>query len=217
MKTLILSDTHLTAHFDKRRFEYLKKLIQQADRVIINGDFIDLYASRFPQFLNSQWQELFPYLKEKETIFIYGNHDPQKWIDERVSHFSHMQADNFTMPWRDHVLYISHGHEVIPSVGDYFPWLARRKYLGKLGIYRDQLGTFVRGKRFLERYKRLNQRLKEWSKEHLPDDHIYVSGHTHLLEKDLENRFVNSGFIRHGFGQYVVIDGDDLRIVDERY
>ena len=73
MKTIIFSDTHIGKRCDRRRFEYLKKIISDADRVIINGDFRD-HVVKSDKFMNSKWKELFPLLKSKKTIFIYGNH-----------------------------------------------------------------------------------------------------------------------------------------------
>ncbi|NTV30957.1 hypothetical protein HGA91_03210 [candidate division WWE3 bacterium] len=218
MKTVIISDTHLTHKFDQKRFEYLKKIVSSADQVIINGDFIDLYATKFNKFINSQWQELFALLKSKNTIYLFGNHDPYIWMDERVNDFSVSQGDIHTLPWKDTTLHISHGHEIIPTVGDYVPnWIARRAALGKMGIYRDQFGTLLRGKRFLERYRKLNTRVKKWVNDNLSEDTIYICGHTHFAEIDLKNRFINSGFIQHGIGQYITVREDTLEVVDERY
>ncbi len=53
MKTLIFSDTHLTNKPDPKRMAFLKKIINEADRVIINGDFWDGVFISFDQFLSS--------------------------------------------------------------------------------------------------------------------------------------------------------------------
>lgn len=71
MKTLIFSDTHLTKKFDLKKFLFLKRIIESADQVIINGDFWDSWFSDFNGFLKSGWKDLFHSLKEKETIYIY--------------------------------------------------------------------------------------------------------------------------------------------------
>jgi predicted MPP superfamily phosphohydrolase len=88
MQTLIFSDTHLTKGFNRKKYEFLREIIEPVDRVIINGDFWDGYLTSFDKFVNSEWQKLFPLLKEKQTIYLYGNHDKTKWCDSRVNLFS---------------------------------------------------------------------------------------------------------------------------------
>jgi predicted phosphodiesterase len=44
MKTIIFSDTHLTDQFDPELYKALENMIQEADQVIINGDFWDGYS-----------------------------------------------------------------------------------------------------------------------------------------------------------------------------
>jgi predicted phosphodiesterase len=53
-KVLIFSDTHLTCKFDKLRFLALKKIIEEADIVIINGDFWEYISCPFEKFINSE-------------------------------------------------------------------------------------------------------------------------------------------------------------------
>ncbi|KUK82735.1 MAG: Metallo-dependent phosphatase, partial [Microgenomates bacterium 39_6] len=87
MKTLIFSDTHLTDRLDPKKMAFLKKIINKADQVIINGDFWDGAFISFDQFLSSPWQELFSLLKKKQTIYIYGNHDKKERCGKGVSLF----------------------------------------------------------------------------------------------------------------------------------
>ncbi|MBI3955332.1 metallophosphoesterase, partial [Candidatus Gottesmanbacteria bacterium] len=75
MHTIIISDLHLTRRFEKRKFNFLKKIIERSDQVVINGDLWDYYFSSFSQFVRSPWRQLFPLLKEKKTVYLYGNHD----------------------------------------------------------------------------------------------------------------------------------------------
>ncbi len=94
MKKLIISDTHLT-NFNKRQFIFLQDLISSVDQVIINGDFWDSWCVSFEKFVNSKWQDLFDLLLEKNTIYIYGNHDPKDLNDERTSLFAVKSCDSY--------------------------------------------------------------------------------------------------------------------------
>src|SRR3972149_6125144 len=94
--TAIISDTHLTAKFDKAKFEYLKTLFSKYEEVIINGDFWSYYSCTFDEFLKSKWNALFPFMKAK-TIYIHGNHDREKWCDERIDRLCLSAADSYML------------------------------------------------------------------------------------------------------------------------
>jgi len=96
MKYIIFSDTHLGKDYEEKRALFLKEVIKDCDKVIIAGDFWEGLQITFDQFINSPWKELFPYLKKKNTVYIYGNHDPKGSCDERVSLFSSKQAQQYT-------------------------------------------------------------------------------------------------------------------------
>jgi predicted phosphodiesterase len=92
MKILVISDVHLDNAFEKPKYRFLKKIIRRADRVIINGDFWDGYLVKFQQFIQSPWKSLFPLLKSKKTIYIYGNHDKKILSDKHTALFSDIQT-----------------------------------------------------------------------------------------------------------------------------
>jgi len=88
-KILLFSDSHLHPPiFKKAYFDRLVNLIEQADQVIINGDFWEGYFYSFDQFVNSKWNQLFPLLKQKHTIYLPGNHDLMSKLDKRTNLFS---------------------------------------------------------------------------------------------------------------------------------
>src|SRR3982750_365904 len=95
MKTLIFSDSHLYGRFEETKFKFMWYLINSVDHVIINGDFWDGYIIDFNEFLATPWNELFPLLKERRSIYIYGNHDIVPPTDPRASLFSARQLDRY--------------------------------------------------------------------------------------------------------------------------
>jgi len=95
MTILVFSDTHLTHRFNKKKFLFLSRIIKKADKVIINGDFWDGHISSFHRFINSKWSMLFKLLKQKKTVYIYGNHDRKEYCDSRVSSFSTIQTTHY--------------------------------------------------------------------------------------------------------------------------
>ena len=111
MNILIFSDTHLYLPFNEKKYNFLKKIIEKSDRVIINGDFFDDYMISFDDFLNSPWNGLFPLLKTKKTVYIYGNHDKRSFSDKRADLFSDIQAERYKIKTQDKTFIFEHGHK----------------------------------------------------------------------------------------------------------
>ncbi len=216
MKTLIFSDTHLSSKVCHRKFEYLKSIIEDADKVIVAGDFWDGFATSFDHFVTSKWQELFPLLLEKQTVYLYGNHDLPEWCDERASLFSVEQGMETTLTTNGQSYHVTHGHTVFTSFEDKYPLLNRKAAL-RLSSSIDLVHKYIWGDKFLREGSAINQPMSRWAAKNLPSDHILVAGHSHYPEVDVPGRFVNSGFIGHGYGNYAVIGDGGPRIIKERY
>ncbi len=198
MRIGIFSDTHLTARFDRKRAEFLTHLIQSFDQIIIAGDLWDGNFITFDQFIHSQWNTLFPLLKEKKTVYIYGNHDPQDRSDERVSLFSDIQKMQYTFSSGNKTFVVEHGDRLNHSVQEFFHSGFGRylsdHYLGKY-INPEELIVKIGGKRLHTKLcSRFNTEIKEIIPHEFLHDEILICGHTHAQE--LTDRFVNTGIIR---------------------
>ncbi|MDO8609674.1 MAG: metallophosphoesterase [bacterium] len=223
MKILIFSDTHLTKVFDQKKFLYLKKIVQEVNKVIINGDFWDGYLSTFEEFINSPWKQLFPYLKDKKSVYIFGNHDKKEWSDKRINQFSDLQTDQFTLSLNKNTYIIEHGHRLNPS-GNILLLLVKFEHIltGTYSVVKifssiQQLIINVFGVNF---YKILRKRANSQIKRRFinnQDNKYYVFAHTHCAEIDFKNNFVNSGMIRLGIGQYILINKDEIKLNEESY
>jgi predicted phosphodiesterase len=216
MKTVIFSDTHLSNRTYRKKFTYLKSIIEPADRVIILGDFWDGFLTSFDKFVTSRWSALFPMLLEREAFYVYGNHDRQQWCDERVNLFSAAQGTHTTLRAGDRSLYLTHGHSVFTSLEDQFPVLNHSLPL-RIGANIDVLHKLVWGRRFLRQDRNANDTARRWVTEHLPGGEILICGHRHYPEIDLYSRMVNTGFIGVGYGNYVLIDDEKISLIRERY
>ena len=111
MNILVFSDTHLYLPFDQKKFNFLKKIISESDQVIINGDFFDDYMISFEDFINSPWNQLFPLLKNKHAVYIFGNHDQQKFSDKRLNSFSDVQTSIYHLSTINYQLIFTHGQQ----------------------------------------------------------------------------------------------------------
>lgn len=134
MTIIIISDTHLTNEFDQKRFDFLKKIILESDQVIINGDFWDGYFVEFKNFIESSWRELFPFLKAKRTVYIFGNHDRREWADEHVNLYSVEQKEKHELRLNERIFHIEHGNKIAPVPDDIFPWFASHRSITSLLI-----------------------------------------------------------------------------------
>lgn len=216
MKTLIISDTHLTHKFDEKKFLFLKNLFSQYDNIILNGDFWDGYSTTFDQFISSKWSGLFSLLKNKGAIYLFGNHDKKIFNDERMSLFSTVQKDFHLLTINTLSYHIEHGQALYPSFDDLFS-LSRKVLLYVNFITHLIENTLMKiGSPQNTLLKRANRSIKNKLKtKKFP--HWYLCGHTHVAEFDLKNKFVNSGYIQYGKATYLIIDSQGPSLQTQWY
>ncbi|MFA5136087.1 MAG: metallophosphoesterase family protein [Patescibacteria group bacterium] len=210
MKILVFSDTHLTEVFEKNKYFYLKNLIDGVDKVIINGDFWDGRMTSFSVFVNSRWKKLFPLLKRKKTVYIYGNHDPKEYCDHRVNLFSIHQTDKYLYKNGAGNFIIQHGKSSLP-----FSLVPKQIYtpLLKVSDFFDCRMTKYMGKNSHLWGILINKIMKQKKK----NGFFSIYADTHYAEFDPACNFANTGFIRYGFAQYIMIENKKILIKEEKY
>ncbi len=214
---LIFSDTHLTHTFDRPKFEYLKKRISEVDQVIINGDFWDYYLTTWDKFINSDWKALFPLLKSKKAIYIYGNHDQKSHSDERVNLFSVTQTYQYVLELPGKKLHIEHGHLIAPTLDLRFSkvrnkpvmWLAEKMEEYNVLFLSQMVVNFFA--------KRENKHMKEFLAKHLSPQDYLICGHTHFAEFRDGSRFINTGWIRYKTAQALQIRNGVFSFLNDKY
>lgn len=211
MKILIFSDSHLTENFEEKKFNFLKKIIQQSDSVIINGDFWDGYRTTFDRFISSDWNKLFPLLKSKKTVYIHGNHDRETYIDQNASLFSDLQTHTYRLQLNGKVFIIEHGHRFYPLFDEILPRILNKVSTIIVGFFLRNISLL----RFI--LKRANRIIKIKVQKELKNNEIFVCGHSHWAEFDLKNQFINTGFIEDGLAKYLLIHNGRLIPKIERY
>ena len=219
MKTAIISDTHLTHRFEPKKYVFLKKLLESVDEVIINGDFWDSMSTSFDSFIKSPWQQLFPLLIAKKTVYVYGNHDKKEMMDERVSLFSVLQTDQHTTQTNPKKLVIYHGHQHTFSLEGYITNKTARKITNTAHSIVEKLALKIFGTAFFQKtvYKSYSNSILKHAQANLKDDEVLVCGHSHSVFFMPNKKYINSGFIRHGLAQYLIIENKKIRAVEEWY
>ena len=218
MKILVISDLHLTTRFDQKKCEFLERLISRADKVIINGDFWSYYSCTFGEFVRSKWKVLFPLLLQKQTIYLYGNHDFKKWSDKRVKMFSVKQGENYEYRYKNNKILIEHGHWLLHRANVdnekllhflrliHFDDLIRyplQSLVPKIGVFKLIWG-------FSFRHRRVQKKINKGE--------IYIIlSHTHVAKFSPEKNYINTGFINYGVASYVWIKNGKPRLVTTRY
>lgn len=214
MKYLIFSDTHLTDNFNESKYKFLKRIIESADRVIINGDFWDGYLTTFDKFINSPWRQLFPELLSKNTIYIYGNHDSPDLLDKRVELFSREQGYKKTLKSRNLILNIEHGQDIFKLPDKKFP-----KLLQKLGTIIHNFFRYIyfriNKKSYLNNFKGLNRHFKMAGNGQ--NKEFLVVGHSHGAELAESEYLANSGFIDWGYGSFLTIENGKIELKTVEY
>lgn len=247
MKVLIFSDSHLSNSFDQLLFEKLTEVITKVDLVVINGDFFDGYVCTIKDFTQSEWRKLFPYLLDKNAIYIFGNHDTKEMTGEEARKFSTKQVDKFELKLGKKELTITHGHRFAPEFNAKHPRLAKyfvrfypilywfSKNRGLLGnIYR----RFMAGhyNKLLDSVKAYAQENKQgtqgtqgnWGKHDgqgnrgkhgRQHEQILLVGHTHNSYVDLSAGLVCIGPFANGVANFVIIDTvkESIKVYQEEY
>jgi predicted phosphodiesterase len=229
MKTLVISDLHLTEKFNQKVYDILIELLNKVDRVIINGDFWEKDHTNFDGFVNSKWKSLFPLLKAKRTTYLFGNHDESETCDDRTNLFSIEQLE-----WKEvtldegtkleiysknklkdiydikskTVMRFNHGQGVVPFENKFHELLDKNilfKPLRPIIRLVFDIRIFFMKENHYNLFKKMNNRMKLWTKNNLSENEILVCGHSHLQEVDLEEKFIDLGCFEKGQMQYMII------------
>jgi len=222
MKVIVISDTHLTAKFDEQKFNFLLNLFRSCDKLVVNGDLWNCYSSTFDEFLNSDWNRLFPIMLSKSAAYIYGNHDRKEFMDERVSLFSKEQHLKMELTVGGGTFHVEHGHLFFKHQSTHTPGFM--KVSRKLKIderIRHPLEQFlyktIGADKLFKFSSFMNAQVKSRAKEIFNSQKILVVGHTHVPECDKELGFVNTGFIDQGLAWYLEINGRGYKLNQTTY
>ncbi|BCX14108.1 MAG: hypothetical protein KatS3mg085_640 [Candidatus Dojkabacteria bacterium] len=214
MKTLIISDTHLGKAFSKQKYVVLKNLFEDADRIIINGDFWDDGKTTFQKFIKSQWKGLLSTFEKKEVIYILGNHDEE--TPKNAEKILHVKILNqYKLKVGKKTLYITHGHNVVRYLNSFHSFVVKYKLLRKIMSKFISFIIYITNKKFIKTfYQKMNNDMKAWAKQNLQKDEILVCGHSHLQELDISNQFINLGANTTGLQQHMLIEGTIITMYD---
>lgn len=209
-KILIFSDTHLTTKFNPKKFELLRGIINSCDQVIINGDFYDGFVIDFKRFVASPWKQLFPLLKQKNAIYLPGNHD-RSLPDHSYELFCSKVVEKFDFEQSGVTFHVFHGDGVDRTFDVRHPNIPL--WLKKIFSNPDETICKIFGRRFLRVYSGENRILKQWKLKNLRRNEWLICGHTHLAESDESARYANSGlFLSEKLASYLIVENGSVSL-----
>ena len=219
---LVISDTHLSAHFDPVLAQLLTRVINDADQVVLNGDVWDMYLTKFDSFVSSKWSILFQLLLEKRAIYLPGNHDPVEKMNDSWHLFAEVLTDTWTVHAGEQTIHITHGHRhsrsfearhpqiakytnkgypLVDYVEDRRPWWGEPilRYMQQESIdRRDELQAFARRQR--------------------SPGTAYIFGHAHLPLADEANHCYIPGACKHGTARWITVNNaGKIEVNQEKY
>ncbi len=223
MKILIISDIHITK-FELKKLKLLQEIIEKHDKVIINGDLWDSWHITAEEFINSKYKKLFPLLLEKETVYIFGNHDPESTITSRqISKFAVEYGNSYEFKLGETLYHLEHGHLYLNK---YYNYSLPNKFYEKLvGLEIPLIYTlaeeFTRiGYKIYPKLQLNSKMMIKWNefvKHNKPKNKFYIIGHTHKAEVDKKNKFANSGAIYYGHASYLTLEEDNIDLKKLKY
>ena len=221
---LVISDIHFTTKFNRKLFETLKILISSSDRVILNGDFWEGLAISFDDFLRSEWSRLFPLLKQKETIYVYGNHDCKILSDNRVSLFCDKAVNEYHLDTQNQNYLFNHGHDFLfpkhPTNKDYKKLKNAGRLITRLDLAKSALIQNVVFRMFGPRIlpSIINYIPAKTRNSIGNPGYLLVCGHTHRPYYNQKKSLIDIGFFNYGWANYLVIDDSgDFKLNSQRY
>lgn len=224
VRTLVFSDTHLSTKFNKKLFNALAELISKSDKVIINGDFWEGLAISFDDFLESGWNRLFPLLKQKDTVYVYGNHDHKMHSDDQVLRFCSKAVNEYVLETPSRKYLFRHGHEFLFPKHTEKCLLEHKNQAGTawrkarliVANYVQQIGFGIFGPKILPAF--INH-IPPQDRSAIGDpEQILVCGHTHRPYVNAKSNFLDIGFFNFGWANYMEIDETgNFKLISRRY
>ena len=214
MNWLILSDLHLRLKTNQTLLDFLIKLIAKYDNIIINGDLYEAKYTNPHKFINSGYKPLLDLLKTKNTIYLWGNHDPKNKAQIVADYFTKNHLPYYKIGLGDKKYHIEHGHRLstpkTENFNDKLSWLLDtilgqfEKYCPPLVKYEGtKWNNLIIKNRYLDGLIKL--------------DEILICGHTHVKVYPMQNNYINTGSSKNGKGHYLVLNENSHDLKEFRF
>ncbi|MFN8258986.1 MAG: metallophosphoesterase family protein [Bacteroidales bacterium] len=225
MNILVISDLHIDPHdafgiFQWNEMDLIMQIerirdIFSIDKVIFNGDTYELYKYSLDE-INKSNPLLTEYFRNKDFIFIKGNHDLLSDIGLDFYQITNSKGQT---------IHIEHGHNADWLNGTGFGRALCRfgfSLLKKMAHNKHLLNFYFKLVAFDDQINRIPKkynsiRYLSYAIKLLKDNDMVILGHTHKLEAhhtyylNKKKRYLNCGSCSLGRFQAVVLDTETLK------
>ncbi|QQG50329.1 MAG: metallophosphoesterase [Candidatus Berkelbacteria bacterium] len=212
-KVVIISDLHLGKKFNEIKFAQINSAVSPADKLIINGDLWEGFAYTLEEFLTFDWRKLFGLFKNKEAVYLYGNHDREYKNDSRTNEFSVLTSNEYDFIQNGVTFHVRHGDKLAPTLDMRLPRIAYFYWFYEIAVKIERFCIQNFGKPFLHIYRKDNEKMIAWKNTNLPKEHWLICAHSHLAVVDKENHFANSGIFEPPVATYLVVENGEVSVV----
>ncbi len=225
MNILVISDLHLGVngkadifHWNDEGFINILEDVQEhsnVEKIILNGDVYELYKHR-REDIEKKHSKLLKYLRDKEAVFIKGNHDAI--VEDSQINWTHVNSKGCR-------IHVEHGHNADFFNGTKFgraighflmvllKLMCRIDFVNRIYLHIVKLDDEIsRIPRRYNSYKYLNYALKLLKK-----NDVVILGHTHKMEIhktwhfNSKKRYLNCGSCSMGRFHGIVLNTETLR------
>lgn len=221
MKALVFSDTHFGTVFEEKRFNFLKQLIVQADKIIINGDFWDSYLCSVDVFLASDWRKLLQLLAKKDTWFTIGNHDRNITAIAETIGAEKRVKEKIELQIGKQSYHIMHGHQLSPEFEERHPQITKigSRYYPSIFDWEESSGLMGKLSRLYFARKRAGiwQDFQSFGPAAKRTEQWLILGHSHLDRENIQKRIASLGAVRLGWASYAWLTKNGSEIHLEKY
>lgn len=182
-RTLVISDTHIgdPRYTDNQKVQNLLRN-EDYDRLVLNGDIIDLWLSDIQKVQNDPLYQLIKEIaSEKETIWCIGNHEYNIEIYKYCGFLPRAYlVDHVELDENGHKILIIHGHQVYSRKNR--SWLNRMMSKLNCWIWKHTGIDFQAIGNRTKLYKwEIAGKRKKIIEKYGQDIDTIIMGHTHLI------------------------------------
>jgi UDP-2,3-diacylglucosamine pyrophosphatase LpxH len=222
---LVISDTHFGKKTNLMKLNRIEDLASNFQNIILLGDLWDNLYTTFEEFISDPiYQNLFHLLSLRNTIYLYGNHDPISDNEKKLYGFCKVVSFKYSLKMGDNVYHFEHGDLLLDKskartlekgLFPIFDLFGKAFFAKLINPIFNFIIQFTQGKNPLG--KNWNERIKSEvvGKNSYFDDKIIVCGHTHHQHQS--SNYINIGSNQANFMQYMIISESGYQLFNSKY
>ena len=118
----------------------------------------------------------------------------------------------------ENVYHFEHGDRLLPSLEEEYTYFLRNRIALRIGKYAESMGAKLFGEKiFVLAYSFQNEQIEKKAIGMMGENEMLIAGHVHVAEINEKAHYANDGFIRHGIGNYILIENGEITLYNDKY